>query len=68
MKKTERGLSFFFERSKEMIDRILSYQGREELKEKSIISMYALGYCINNMLIEIKDVKMTMKELIQWER
>lgn len=51
-----------------MIDRILSYQGREELKEKSIISMHALGYCINNMLIEIKDVKMTMKELTQWER
>ncbi|XP_049358736.1 uncharacterized protein LOC125823398 [Solanum verrucosum] len=65
---TDRGISFCFERSKEVIDRILSSQGKEELKEKSIISLYALGYCINNMLKEIKDVKIVMKELAQWER
>ncbi|KAK6778586.1 hypothetical protein RDI58_025304 [Solanum bulbocastanum] len=65
---TERGMSFCFERSKEVIDRILSSQGKEELKGKSIISLYALGYCINNMLKEIKDVKMAVKELAQWER
>ncbi|XP_055808414.1 uncharacterized protein LOC129876963 [Solanum dulcamara] len=66
--KEERGLSFCFERSIEVIDRILSSQEKEELKGKSIISLYALGYCISSMLKEIKDIKMAMKELAQCER
>lgn len=66
--KEERGLSFCFERSKEVIDRILSSQEKEELKGNSIIPLYALGYCISSMLKEIKYIKMAMKELAQWER
>ncbi|MCD7447022.1 hypothetical protein HAX54_021655 [Datura stramonium] len=66
--KGERGLSFFLERSKEVIDGILSSQGKEELKGRSILSLYALGFCISSILKEIKDIKMAMKELTQPER
>nr|XP_016462547.1 PREDICTED: uncharacterized protein LOC107785698 [Nicotiana tabacum] len=65
--KGERGLSFFLERSKEVIDRILSSQGNKELKGKSIASLYALGFCISSMLKEIKNIKIAMKELSHWE-
>ncbi|PHT70804.1 60S ribosomal protein L6 [Capsicum annuum] len=65
--KTERGLCFFLERSKEVIDGILSSQDKQELKGKTIISLYALEFCITSMLKVIKDIKMTMKELSQWE-
>ncbi|XP_047253723.1 uncharacterized protein LOC107852895 [Capsicum annuum] len=61
--KTERGLCFFLERSKEVIDGILSSQDKQELKGKTIISLYALEFCITSMLKVIKDIKMTMKEL-----
>ncbi|XP_009787557.1 uncharacterized protein LOC107811427 [Nicotiana tabacum] len=65
--KGERGLSFFLERSKKVIDRILSSQEKEEQKGKLIVSLYALGFCISSMLKEIKDIKMAMKELSHWE-
>ncbi|PHT36584.1 hypothetical protein CQW23_24284 [Capsicum baccatum] len=65
--KTGRGLCFFLERSKEVIDGILSSQDKQELKGKIIISLYALEFCITSMLKVIKDIKMTMKELSQWE-
>ncbi|CAN4109703.1 unnamed protein product [Withania somnifera] len=66
-KKAERGLSFFLERSKEVTDGILSRQEKEEIKGKTITSLYALGFCISSMLKEIKDIKMAMKELSLWE-
>ncbi|XP_059295354.1 uncharacterized protein LOC132048671 [Lycium ferocissimum] len=65
--KAERGLSFFLERSQELIDGILSSQEKQKLKGKSILSVHALGFCISSMLKEIKDIKMAMKELSLWE-
>ncbi|KAH0667139.1 hypothetical protein KY285_028345 [Solanum tuberosum] len=54
----------YFEHSKEFVDQIVN---GEELKGQVVLSLSALGFCMNGLVKETKEIEKAIKEVVQWE-
>ncbi|XP_015078590.1 uncharacterized protein LOC107022504 [Solanum pennellii] len=54
----------YFEHSKEFVDQIVN---GEELKGQVVLSLSALGFCMDGLVKETKEIEKAIKELVQWE-
>ncbi|XP_055831704.1 uncharacterized protein LOC129900710 [Solanum dulcamara] len=54
----------YFEHSKESVDQI---DNGEEFKGQVVLSLSALGFCMDGLVKETKEIEKAIKELVQWE-
>ncbi|KAH0750057.1 hypothetical protein KY290_029289 [Solanum tuberosum] len=54
----------YFEHSKEFVDQIVN---GEELKGQVVLSLSALGFCMDGLVKETKEIEKAIKEVVQWE-
>ncbi|KAL7584797.1 hypothetical protein Lser_V15G42006 [Lactuca serriola] len=61
---TTKDIDAFLQHTKEVTDKI---QATEEWKEKTILHLNSLGFCIYRLMEETKEVEKCIKEIIRWE-
>ncbi|CAN4098858.1 unnamed protein product [Withania somnifera] len=54
----------YFQHSKEFVDQI---DNGEELKGQVVLSLSALGFCMDGLVKETKEIEEAIKEVVQWE-
>ncbi|KAK6788129.1 hypothetical protein RDI58_016654 [Solanum bulbocastanum] len=54
----------YFEHSKEFVDQIVN---GEELKGQVVLSLSALGFCMDGLVKETKEIEKAIREVVQWE-
>ncbi|KAJ4970667.1 hypothetical protein NE237_003766 [Protea cynaroides] len=58
-------LSSFLQNSKQFTDKI--HAGEGELKSQVVLCLSALGFCMEGLMKETREIAMGVKELVQWE-
>lgn len=54
----------YFEHSKEFVDQIVN---GEEFKGQVVLSLSALGFCMDGLVKETREIEKAIKEVVQWE-
>lgn len=57
---------------REVVDKVDGLEGddndqEEEMKSQMILCLSALGFCIDGLMKETKEIGKSVKELVQWE-
>ncbi|XP_055835325.1 uncharacterized protein LOC129903837 [Solanum dulcamara] len=64
-------LTSYLQHSNELLDFIVNVGGNkssdEKLKGQLVLSLSALGFCMENLVKETKEIEKAIKELVQWE-
>ncbi|XP_017982578.1 PREDICTED: uncharacterized protein LOC18590727 [Theobroma cacao] len=60
-------LSSFLQHSQEVVDIIHGIEGGKELKSQMVLSLSALGYCMESLIRETRQIEEGIRELVQWE-
>ncbi|KAJ4834456.1 hypothetical protein Tsubulata_007909 [Turnera subulata] len=61
----EKAMTSYLEHSKEAVDTL---EGKdEEEKSQAVICLSGLGFCINNLIKETREIEKGFNELVQWE-
>ncbi|XWS71709.1 hypothetical protein CRYUN_Cryun03dG0162000 [Craigia yunnanensis] len=60
-------LSSFLQHSKEVVDITQGIEGDKEIKSQLVLSLAALGYCMQKLIRETRQVEEGIRELVQWE-
>ncbi|MCL7042469.1 hypothetical protein MKW94_016052 [Papaver nudicaule] len=65
----EKFTSSLVKHSIQVIDKVDGLEGddQEEMKGQMILSLGALGFCIDGLMKETKEIGKSVKELVQWE-
>lgn len=66
-KDVEKIISSFLNHSKEAFEEIQLPEGEEEIKNQTVMSLSALGFCLSCLMRETKEVEKGIKELVEWE-
>lgn len=57
----------YLQHAKELVDKIKATEGEKELRSQVVLSLSALGYCMQGLIRETKLIEEGIKELVQWE-
>ncbi|KAJ4725848.1 p-hydroxybenzoic acid efflux pump subunit aaeB [Melia azedarach] len=62
-------ISSYLQHSKELVDKIHAAEGddQKEFKSQVVLSLSALGYCMQSLIRETRQIEEGIKELVQWE-
>lgn len=64
-------LTSYLQHSNELVDFIVNVGGNkssdEKLKGQLVLSLSALGFCMESLVKETKEIEKAIKELVQWE-
>ncbi|OVA18323.1 Para-hydroxybenzoic acid efflux pump subunit AaeB/fusaric acid resistance protein [Macleaya cordata] len=64
----EKIMSSFVQHSREVVDKVDVYEGdEEELKSQMVLCLSAIGFCIDALMKETREIEKNVKELVQWE-
>ncbi|KAF8030862.1 hypothetical protein BT93_D0142 [Corymbia citriodora subsp. variegata] len=67
----EKMVGSYLQHSREMLHRISGggdgVEAENAIKSKMVLSLGALGYCMNSLLREVREIEKAMKELVQWD-
>ncbi|KAJ4725849.1 p-hydroxybenzoic acid efflux pump subunit aaeB [Melia azedarach] len=61
-------VSSYLQHSQELVDKIQHVEGdKEERKSQVVLSLSALGYCMQSLIKETRQIEEGIEELLQWE-